>query len=273
MRRVVVAFALLLALTGCEPNAYRLPEPDNAEILAVYRAMTASTPVAWRSELSEWDARERLRRAWDKVHGRAVDLCWETQRKSCRWWLDVNRSRDTFAWSHPGGRIVVQLGRADQSDRDDAIALTMAHEMAHKVLDHSALSLPWLGRGWIIGDAAGRTLGHLAAIGGYRFGRLVDLGRFYGREVGRRVISRAQEREADYFAVLIGYRAGVDLGGARADLVDRWRDQGRMRSTILNTHPIGAERIARYDRAVAEVRASGGKLPPRRTEWLGWLLP
>ena len=273
MKRFVVTVGLLLALAGCQAATYRVPEVDGAQILAVAREMKATGPVARRPELPEWDARQRLRRGWDKVHATAVAVCREMQRNSCRWWLDFNESRDIQAWSQRGGRIEVQLGRADQSDGDDPVALTMAHEMAHKILDHSALRLPWLIRGWYLGNTAGRALGLLATFGGYGLPPLVRLGRIHGRELGLRVLSRVHEREADYFAVLIGYRAGIDLDGARAGWANGLRDRGHVHSTILDTHPLGAERIAQYDRAVADVRASGGKLPPRATELLGWLVP
>lgn len=273
MKKGLVALASLLVLAGCQASTYRLPTVGTAEILAVDREMKATSPTAWRPELSEWDARQALRRGWVRVHATAVEVCREMQRDSCRWWLDFNESRDIHAWSHRGGRIEVQLGRADQSNGDDPIALTMAHEMAHKILDHAALSRPWVVRGWYLGDAAGRTIGLLGALGGYSYRRLVRFGRFHGRDLGFLVRSRIHEREADYFAVLIAYRAGVDLEGARKDWSNSWRDRGRIRSTILDTHPVGAERIAQYDRAVAEVRASGGKLPPRATELLGWLAP
>jgi hypothetical protein len=37
----------------------------------------------------------------------------------------------------------------------------------------------------------------------------------------------------------------------------------QMRTELLDTHPAGPERIAGWDRAVAEIRATNGRLPPR----------
>ena len=41
------------------------------------------------------------------------------------------------------------------------------------------------------------------------------------------------------------------------------RMDGDARTGLLDSHPVGADRLAGWDRAVAEIRASGGRLPPR----------
>ena len=41
------------------------------------------------------------------------------------------------------------------------------------------------------------------------------------------------------------------------------RASGRKETGMLDTHPAGPERVAGWDRAVAEIRASNGKLPQR----------
>jgi predicted Zn-dependent protease len=84
-----------------------------------------------------------------------------------------------------------------------------------------------------------------------------------GARVGHLSFSKEQEREADYMAALILYRAGVDLDKARSLLVNMAARSGGMATTFLDSHPAGPERVAAWDRAVAEIRASNGRLPQR----------
>ena len=55
----------------------------------------------------------------------------------------------------------------------------------------------------------------------------------------------------------------MDLDRARAFLVTMARASGRRETGMLDTHPAGPERLAAWDRAVAEVRATNGRLPQR----------
>ena len=91
----------------------------------------------------------------------------------------------------------------------------------------------------------------------------IELGARTGAMVGHLSFSKEQEREADYIAALILYRAGVDLDKARGLLVTMARESGRTQTNMLDSHPVGPERLAAWDRAVAEIRASNGRLPPR----------
>ena len=79
-----------------------------------------------------------------------------------------------------------------------------------------------------------------------------------------RVSSKEQEREADYLSAVILYRSGVDLDKARGFLVKLAKASGRTETGLLDTHPAGPERIAAWDLAVQEVRASNGGLPQRK---------
>ncbi len=42
------------------------------------------------------------------------------------------------------------------------------------------------------------------------------------------------------------------------------RASGRKETGMLDTHPAGPERVAAWDKAVEEVRASNGALPKRK---------
>ena len=75
--------------------------------------------------------------------------------------------------------------------------------------------------------------------------------------------SYTKDHEAIWLAALILYRAGVDLDKARGILVTMARVQGDKDSGMMNTQLSGPERLAAWDEAVRQIRASNGQLPPR----------
>ena len=120
--------------------------------------------------------------------------------------------------------------------------------------------------------AAGAVLmGALGAVAGYYArdttgtiaGQAAKTGGQLGGAVGRISFSKEQEREADYLAAVILYRSGLDLDKARGFMVTIARASTRKETGMLDTHPAGPERLAGWDKAVAEVRASNGSLPQR----------
>ena len=70
-------------------------------------------------------------------------------------------------------------------------------------------------------------------------------------------------RESTWLAALILSRAGVDLDKARGMLMTMARVQGDKDSGMMNTQLNGPERLAVWDEAVREIRASNGALPRR----------
>jgi predicted Zn-dependent protease len=71
-----------------------------------------------------------------------------------------------------------------------------------------------------------------------------------------------QEREADYLSALILYRAGLDLDRARGFLVTLGSIAGEQTGAPV-THPAGPERLASWDKAVEDIKASNGALTRR----------
>ena len=91
----------------------------------------------------------------------------------------------------------------------------------------------------------------------------VEAGAQLGGQVGHIAFSKEQEREADYLAALILFRSGVNLDKARGMLVTLARFSRQEETGLLDTHPAGPERLAGWDRAVAEIRESYGAMPKR----------
>lgn len=143
------------------------------------------------------------------------------------------------AYATLGGRTVFFRGLLARLDSEDALAMVIAHELAHLKLRHPAAAL---GRG----AAVGIVLSVLSA----------DLGRSAAGALGHAGLltvfsfNREQERAADEEALRVlaaeyGHVGGaIDLFDAFARLPGARREQNTPAIEFLRTHPLTASRIA-----------------------------
>lgn len=149
------------------------------------------------------------------------------------------------AFATLGGNVVVFRGLIGKMPSENALAMVIAHEIAHVKLRHPITTL---GRGLAIGaavsmvssgaggDIAGRTLGHAGLLTALTF-------------------SRAQESAAD--ADALRALAGVYGHVAHADEVFRLLEREAARlpldpPTFLRTHPLDRKRIGDIAAAARE---------------------
>ena len=90
---------------------------------------------------------------------------------------------------------------------------------------------------------------------------MADVGMTHGGRIGQLAFSKEQEREADLLAAYVLARADIDLERAGRTFEVLAKLDGYALSTWRNTHPMGAERIVAWRKAIAEVDASSDKLP------------
>ena len=160
---------------------------------------------------------------------------------------------------------MINRGIVEYAANEDEVAMVIAHEIGHQAADHVATGQ----RNQAVGSLVGAVLlGALGAAASYGSGvnvtnSAVQAGANIGGAVGRISYSKEQEREADYIAALILYRSGIDPEKARGFLVTMARASGRKETGMLDSHPAGPERVAGWDQAVAEIRATNGRLPQR----------
>ncbi len=185
----------------------------------------------------------------------------------CEWKFRAMKDRSLNAGAAPNGLIIVNRGIVEYAANEEEVALVIAHEIGHQAANHIATGQ----RNQAVGALVGAILlGAAGAAASYRSPNstqitrsAVDAGANVGGAIGRISFSKEQEREADYLAAVILYRSNIDLDKARGFLVTMARASGRKETGMLDTHPAGPERIAGWDRAVAEIRASNGGLPQR----------
>ncbi len=138
-----------------------------------------------------------------------------------------------------GGNVVFYRGLVERLESEDAVATVLAHEIAHAKLRHPASGL---GRGVAVGivlSLVSGGMGRSLAGDPVQAAGMLPLLKY----------NRDQERAADEEALAAVAAVYGHVGGARevfAVLGKLGRDEST-RVGILETHPLGSERLARVD--------------------------
>lgn len=265
MHRGIVPFiAGLLLLSGCSGAVHQVPRLSQQEISAAEADVLAEPNLEARQDMSLREAGERMTGVIKRLHPVAQQVCREIARASCYWRYAMTRDRDLNAGATADGRVFLNRGVAELAASDDEIAMVLGHELAHLSANHPIDGKRNAAIGGLIGTVIGSAADVASARGRvYTGGYYGDVGYAIGHKIGDLSYSKEQEREADYLGALIVFRAGYDLDKARNIMVALARMGGKRQAGTFDSHPMGAERLAGFDRAVAEVRASNGRLPPR----------
>ena len=258
-RRSFMALAGSSVVCGCGA-VHQLPEVSSGNIAAARAEIRMAAPPLPRS-VSDDEAARTLRTAIQLVRAPAGNLCREMDVGVCEWNFSLSRSSEMNAGASGYGQIVLNRGIVEYAANEEEVCLVVAHEIGHHAANHIARGTSNRMIGALIGIAVVGLIG--AAAGSSPGADATRSAARLGASIGGLSFSKEQEREADYMAALILYRAGVDLDKARGLLVTMAAGEGRMATGFLDSHPAGPERVAAWDRAVAEIRASNGRLPQR----------
>jgi predicted Zn-dependent protease len=158
------------------------------------------------------------------------------------------------AFATLGGHIVLYQGLLERVPDENALAMVMAHEIAHVRHRHPIATA---------GRAA--ALGFLLMAAGADSGsEVVRAGLSHGGELTMLSFSRAQEAEADATALETLHRVYGHVDGADGFLRLVLQEAGRAEPpSFLSSHPLNAERIAALG-ALADkrgLRRSGSRTP------------
>jgi predicted Zn-dependent protease len=160
--------------------------------------------------------------------------------------LQVHYSPDkvTNAFATIGGNVVFYRGLIEKFDSEDAVAMVMAHEIAHAKLRHPAASL---GRGIAVGltlSLISVGVGEGVAGSAVQTAGVLPLLKY----------SRNQESAADAEAMAALAAVYGHIGGARDtfDAFAKLKPESSSQVSFLRTHPLTSERIAAIERLAAE---------------------
>jgi len=266
-RRSFLAFGSACALCGCAGAVHQLPQISaNHLSLAQSEVRDAASPPQ-RRVLTDEQVDEIMSSALGRIRPPADRMCREMNVGVCDWRFAGRADRSLNAGAGPNGLIFVNRGIVEYASNEEEVCLVFAHEIGHQAANHVATSQRNQLTGALVGaillGAAGAAASYRSPYAGQITRSTIDSGAKLGGAVGRISFSKEQEREADYLAAVILYRSNVDLDKARGMLVTLARSSGRLDTGMLDTHPAGPDRLASWDRAVAEIRASNGALPAR----------
>lgn len=258
-RRSFLALAGSGLVCGCGA-VHQLPAVSNSSI-AMAQAEVRMASLPQRRTVSDDEVIQTLRTSIQMVRGPAANLCQEMNVGVCEWKFQVSRNRDLNAGAMGYGQIVLNRGIVEYANNEEEVCLVVAHEIGHHAANHVARGTGNRMIGALLGVAVVVAAGAIA--GSNPSASTTRSAAQLGATIGSLSYSKEQEREADYMAALILYRAGIDLDKARGLLVTMAAGSGRMETSFLDSHPAGPERVAAWDRAAAEIRASNGRLPQR----------
>jgi len=266
-RRALLAFSGLLLLGACSGAVHQLPRVSDGQVAAALAEVRSSGGGAMLRTASDDEVRGALQAAERRIDMAAFQACREMNVGTCRWQFAISRDHVLNAGALDNGLIVLNRGLVEHGLSEEELCMVIAHEMAHHAANHVVQGR----RNQAIGAAIGSILLGMAAAAitsgqpdsSYTVDVASQLGMRAGAMIGSLSFSKEQEREADYLGALILYRAGVDLDKARGLMLTLARSSERNETNILDSHPMGPDRLAAWDRAVAEIRASNGRLPPR----------
>lgn len=266
-RRSFMALSGAWCVCGCAGAVHQLPQISSGNLSLAQTEVQGAGGPPRRHAVSDDEVLDILRSATRRIRGPAQQVCHEMNVGVCQWRFRVLADRSMNASAGPNGVILVNRGIVEYAANEEEVCLVIAHEMGHQAANHIEAGQ----RNQAIGAAIGAVLlgvaGAAASYGSYNSydvtRQAAELGSNIGGGIGRISFSKEQEREADYLAAVILYRSGADLDKARGFLVTMARASGEKETGMLDTHPAGPERIAGWDRAVEQIRASNGRLPQR----------
>ncbi len=177
---------------------------------------------------------DTVQRVGEKV-ALAADRLYPNAVRGYKWKFALIKDKDMVnAWALPGGKCGVYTGLLPVTENEDALAIVMAHEVAHVIARHGAeRSSRAMATSIIAGVAMSEMNKRDQAIvlGAYGIGIALPF-------------SRTQETEADQIGLYIAAYAGYDPREA-IPLWQRMSKEGKKApAEFLSTHPASSTRIS-----------------------------
>jgi predicted Zn-dependent protease len=205
---------------------------------------------------------EMVQRVGEKV-ALAAQRLYPDAVQGYKWKFVLIKDKDKVnAWALPGGKCAVYTGILPITKNEDALAIVLAHEVAHVIARHSAersSQSTVVGVALVVANIAGgemKSTDRAIALGAYGLGVALPF-------------SRTQETEADQLGLYIAADAGYDPRESIA-LWKRMAAVGEQAPVeFMSTHPSSSSRIAKlqgwmpkamlyYENAIAHEKALQG---------------
>ena len=264
MKRFIVATLATALLAGCSGAQYMLPQLSDADVAKALHNVhsdTSAMPLVNRNTNETYDLLSRIS---NRLAPASQALCAHEQVADCHFPVLFDNDDNVNAYANEKREIHVSRGLLERLESEEEVAAVIAHEMGHHIAEHVEETQ----QNVAIGAIAGAILaGAVLAASGYEGSpnqtqQILNDTAAVGAMAGQLSFSKDQEREADLLAAYILKRSDYDLHKAgNVFKVLAKLDAGKERSTMFDTHPAGPERVAAWEKAIAEVEASPDLFP------------
>ena len=249
-------------LAGCGGAAHLLPQVSEGE---TYRALSEinAAPDLKIHHCSLTQSRATVFRIAKRLQDAAGPVCAQLEESNCVFNVVFDGKDEMNAYATGDNKIVFFQGLAKYMESEDEFAAVIAHEMGHHIADHIDKNQG----NQLIGSILSGLLFALVTasspgyVNSHQYGQDLQTAMKLGSSVGAISFSKEHEREADYISAYILARAGFDLAKVRVLWMKFTKESGRTQTGLFDTHPAGPERLAAWDKSVAEVAASIDLLP------------
>lgn len=263
MKPQILAIAVILTLAACTPPTTARPSFTEAELAAerdieTDLAMENPFPPLVEPVYANKKMKERLQRIVNRVAPAATKLCYaihgpHTNRSgepedntSCSYTVFIEGRYGFDAWA-TGTSVGISAPMIAAIPDDTQLAMVIAHEFAHNIMEHRKRKSENAIIGRVIGTVGDVALASQRVNSNGVFGKVGDLHATLS-------YSPEYEQEADYVGLYILARAGYRIEHAPSF----WRALSRFASETLyirTTHPTNPERFVAMNKAIAEIRA------------------
>lgn len=251
------AACLLAACSGIQHETPQTDAADEQAALVEINSFSANNAVY---SMSEGTANKLLRDVYEQLKPSAKEICRSVdENRVCAWVVSYSSLREYNAVALEGNAVVVFHGIITATDSNDELAFVLAHELGHHIADHIDETRKNRNIGMTVAGIAMAALS--SGAGGCATSACLNslqgasqASMQLGGDIGSRVFSVEQEKEADYLAAYMLKQAGFDLDKSRNMLVKIGTKSGELNSGFLKSHPAGPERLASYDKAIEIVR-------------------
>lgn len=261
-RRIVAGALLLTGLAGCAGADFQLPQVSDAEVSQASLTVSSAPGNLPKSHRSDDEYRRMLERVAARLTASAPPLCQHAKVENCTINIKYSPEDTVNAYADGDNSVTVHRGLLELLQTEDEVAAVVGHEFGHHLGEHLEERRNNALIGAVIGGllAAGGAVA--AGADGSESAQAAGAGVGVGAAVGALSYSKSEEREADLLSAYLLARANYDLHKAgRTFWVLAQQNKDKVKSSMLDSHPAGPERIVAWEKAITEVEQSPNKLP------------
>lgn len=263
--RPYFALIAVMLLTACAKPVTQAPKINQGlleqERAAQQAALDAQNGNQKIKLLSADEINARMARVTPRIQQEGEKVCeyLHNTSKGCTYPFEVVNDNVLNAWAD-GRKVYITPAMVSFAANDEELAVVLAHEYAHNILNHPQGAA----RNAAVGGIAGILADRLAASQGYEVG---DTFQKLGTDYGAYKYSVPFEQEADYVGIYIMGRAGYNIQG----MENFWRKFTLYSPNGLYTsltHPSNPQRVVAIQSTVTEIerkqQAQQPLLPERK---------